>query len=159
MPAPAPAYTIVADAFALSTTAKTLFNIIAGATLPFVVCEFAVSVDAGSGRCFVELFESTQATAGTAGSSSGAKQIRGFVSGDTTGPLATYGREYSAEPTTLTVLKHWWFPCPGPLVMQFPLGREIQSLVSGSTKYKAIGIRAKVDTGTPNCDGYIEWEE
>jgi hypothetical protein len=153
------AYSLIADAFALATTVKTALNIIPGATLPIVITELSVSVDVGTGRCLVELFESTQATAGTPASTSGAKQLRGFVAGDTTGPLATYGREYSAEPTVLTVLKHWWFPCPGPFVIQFPLGREIASLVSGATKYKAIGFRLKVDTGTPNCDAYIEWEE
>ena len=152
-------YTLIADAFALSTTSKTAVNIIPGATLPVTVVEIGVSVDAATGRCFVELFESTQAGAGTAGASTGAKQVGGFVAGDTTGPLATYGKEYTAEPTALTVLKSWWFPCPGPFVIQFPLGREPESLVSGATKYKAIGFRLKVDSGTPNTDAYIEWQE
>jgi hypothetical protein len=152
-------YVLLADAFALSTTGKTALNIIPGATLPIIVVEIGVSVDAATGRVFVELFESTQATAGTAGSSTGAKQVRGFVAGDTTGPLATYGREFTAEPTVLTVLKSWRFPAPGPFVIQFPLGREPRSLVSGATKYKALGIRLSVDTGTPNSDSYIEWEE
>jgi hypothetical protein len=156
---PGAAYSIIADAFALGTSGKTALNVIPGATLPIIIVEIGVSVDAASGRCLVELFESTQATAGTAGSAAGAKQLRGFVTGDTTGPNATYGREYSAEPTVLTVLKHWWFPAPGPFVIQFPLGREPQSLVSGATKYKALGIRLKVDTGTPNADAYLEWEE
>jgi hypothetical protein len=85
--------------------------------------------------------------------------VGGFVAGDTTGPLATYGREYSAEPTVLTVLKHWRFPAPGPFVIQFPLGREPESLVSGATKYKALGIRLTADTGTPAADAYLEWQE
>ena len=152
-------YTIIADAFALTTTAKTALNVIASATVPFTIVEFGVSVDAGSGRFFVELFESTQGAAGTAGSSSGAKQIGGYTAGTDGTPESSYGREYSAEPTTLTVLKSWWCPCPGPLVIQFPLGREPQSLVSGSTNHKALGIRVKVDSGTPNCDAYLEWEE
>lgn len=152
-------YSIPFSAFALSTSAKTAALIIPGATLPVTLVEFSVSVDAASGRCLVELVESTQAGAGTAGASSGAKQVRGFVAGDTTGPLATYGIKYTAEPTTLTVLKQWRFPCPGPFVMQFPLGREVQSLVSGSTKYKALGLRLTIDTGTPNAEGYLDWEE
>jgi hypothetical protein len=152
-------YIVQATSFALATGGKTAINLIAGATLPLTLVEIGVSLDAASGRCLVELFESTQAGAGTAGATSGAKQLRGFVAGDTTGPLATYGLKYSAEPTTLTVLKSWRFPCPGPFVIQFPLGREPQSLVSGSTKYKALGIRLSVDSGTPNSDSYIEWEE
>ena len=152
-------YVIPFTAFALSTSGKTAALTIPGATLPITVVEFSVSVDQGTGRCLVELVESTQAGAGTAGASSGAKQLRGFVAGDTTGPLATYGLKYSAEPTTLTVLKAWRFPCPGPLVIQFPLGREVQSLVSGATKYNALGLRLTIDTGTPNAEGYLEWEE
>lgn len=154
-----PRYTIIADAFALSTTAKTACNVIASSTINPVIVELGCSIDAGSGRFLVELFESTQATAGTAGSSSGAKQIGGYLAGTDGTPECTYGREYSAEPTTLTVLKQWWCPCPGPLVIQFPLGREPEGLLSGSTNHKAIGFRVKVDTGTPNCEGYIEWEE
>jgi hypothetical protein len=151
-------YTIIADAFALTTTAKTACNVIASATIPFTIVEFGVSVDAATGRFLVELFESTQAGAGTA-TGTGAKQIGGYTAGTDGTPESTYGREYSAEPTALTVLKHWWCACPGPLVVQFPLGREPQSLLSGSTNHKALGIRVKVDTGTPNCDAYLEWEE
>jgi hypothetical protein len=155
---PGAAYTIIADAFALATGAKTACNVIPGASIPIILVELGFSVDAATGRCFVELFESTQAGAGTA-TGTGAKQVRGFVAADTTGPNATYGRKYSAEPTVLTILKSWRFACPGPFVIQFPLGREPQSLVSGATKYKALGFRVSVDTGTPNGDGYLEWEE
>lgn len=152
-------YTIIADAFALSTTPKTALMIIAGSLVAATIVELGVSINAASGRCLVELFESTQATTGSGQTSTGAKQLAGFTAGDTSGPTCTYGREYTGEPTVLTVLKSWWFPAPGPFVIQFPLGREIKSLVSGSTKYKAIGIRLSVDTGTPTCEAYLEWEE
>ena len=151
-------YTIIADAFALTTTAKTACNVIASATIPITIVEIGVSLDVGTGRFFVELFESTQATAGTT-TSTGAKQTGGYTAGTDGTPESTYGREYSAKPTVLTVLKHWRCPCPGPLVIQFPLGREPISLLSGSTNHKALGIRVKADTGTPTCDAYIEWEE
>lgn len=151
-------FSIPIDAFALATTGKTAAMVIPGATSTVIVVEFSISVAALTGRCLVELVESTQATAGTT-TGTGAKQLYGFVAGDTTGPLATYGRKYSAEPTVLTMLKVWEFPCPGPLIIQFPLGREVQSLVSGSTKYKGIGLRCTVDTGTPNCNGYLHFEE
>lgn len=151
-------YTIVADAFALSTSAKTACNVIASATIPFVIVELGVSVDASTGRCFVELFESTQAGAGTC-TGTGAKQTGGYTAGTDGTPESTYGREYSAEPTTLTVLKSWRFLAPGPFVIQFPLGREPASLLSGSTNHKALGFRLTMDTGTPNADAYLEWEE
>lgn len=153
------AYVVYADAFALGTGAKTAVNLIASSDVPICLVEFGVSVDAATGRCFVELCESTQATAGTAGATTGHKQLRGFTSGDSATPRTTYGREYSAEPTTLTVLKMWRFACPGPFVIQSPLSREIESLVSGSTKYKALALRLSVDAGTPNGDAYMEWEE
>ena len=146
-------------AFALTTAFKTLALVIPGATLPVTIIEIGVSVDAGAGRFTVDLFESTQAGAGTAGASTGAKQTGGFVAGDTTGPLATYGVRYTAEPTVVTSLKTWIVPAPGPLVIQFPLGREPESLVSGATKYKALGLRVLIDSGTPNAYGYIEWQE
>jgi hypothetical protein len=151
-------YTIIADAFALTTTAKTACNVIAGTAVQFCIVEFGVSLNVGTGRFFVELFESTQAGAGTT-TSTGAKQIGGYSAGTDGTPGCTYGRKYSAEPTVLTVLKHWRCPCPGPLVIQFPLGREPWSLVSGSTNHKALGIRVLADTGTPTCDAYLEWEE
>jgi hypothetical protein len=151
-------YTIIADAFALATTAKTCCNIIASSTADATIIEIGGSVASASGYCFIELFESTQATTGTT-TSTGAKQLGGFTSGTDGTPNCTYGRKYSAEPTVLTVLKSWRFPNPGPFAIQFPLGREPQSLLSGSTNHKAIGFRASVDTGTPNGDFYLEWAE
>lgn len=153
-------FTILADTFALATTAKTACNVIAGSSAALMIVEIGVSVDQGTGRCFVELFESTQAGAGSGSTATGAKQIGGYVSVTDGTPLCTYARKYTTtEPTVLTVLKSWRFPCPGPFVIQFPLGREPESLLSGSTNHKALGFRLSVDTGTPNSDSYLEWEE
>lgn len=151
-------FTIIADAYALTTTGKTACNVIAASNNPFSVIEIGGSVASTSGYCFIELFESTQATTGTT-TSTGAKQLGGYTSGSDGTPTSTYGRKYSAEPTVLTVLKSWRFPNPGPFAIQFPLGREPWSLLSGSTNHKAIGIRVSVDTGTPNGDFYLEWAE
>src|SRR5262252_7844116 len=151
-------YSIIADAFALTTTAKTACNVIASSTLPVRIVEIGVSVPQTTGYCFVEMFESTQGAAGTA-TTTGAKQIGGYTAGTDGTPNATYGRKYSAEPTTLTVVASWRFPCPGPFCLQWPLGREFESLVSGSTNHKAIGFRLSMDSGTPNCDAYLWWEE
>jgi hypothetical protein len=151
-------YVVAAAAFTLSTTAKTAVNIIAGANNPFTIIEIGASVNALTGMCLVELFESTQGAAGTT-TSTGVKQIGGYSSGTDGTPYATYGHNYSAEPTTLTVLKMWRFPCPGPFVIQFPLGREPWSLLSGSTNHKALGIRLTIDTGSPTSDSYVEFEE
>lgn len=152
-----PAWVLNAAAFSIGTGAKTAINLIAGSAVPVgAICEIGVSID-GTATVLVELCESTQAGAGTAGSSSGAKQVRGFLAGDTTAPTITYGTAYSAEPTTLTRLKAWRFTGPGPFVIQAPLGRETASLVSGATKYKALALRLTA-SATVNSDSYIEWE-
>src|SRR5574342_558746 len=151
-------YSLPFSAFALSTSGKTAAMVIASATTPIVVVEFSVSVDVGTGRFLVELVESTQATTGTS-TGTGHKQTGGYTAGTDGTPESTYGLEYSAEPTALTVLKAWRMACPGPLLVQFPLGREPASLLSGSTNHKALGIRVSVDTGTPNADGCLEFEE
>lgn len=152
-----PAWVLNASAFSIGTGAKTAINLIAGSGVPVgAICEIGVSID-GTATVLVELCESTQAGAGTAGSSSGAKQVRGFLAGDTTAPTITYGTAYSAEPTTLTRLKAWRFTGPGPFVIQSPLGREVASLVSGATKYKALALRLTA-SATVNSDSYIEWE-
>ena len=152
-------YSQPSGSFALSTTAKSAISLIAGANTTITLVEIGVSVDSASGRCHVELCESTQATAGT-NSAGTPKQLYGFAAGDTTAPAQTTTKiAFSAEPTVLTVLKEWIFPHPGPFVIQFPLGREVQSLVSGATKYKALVLRLTVDTGTPNSFSYLHWEE
>lgn len=160
MPAPQQGYSIAQAALALTTTAKTLLNLVAGAACPLVIVSFEVSID-GAGNVLIELCESTQAGAGTSTDvTTSIKQVRGFSASDTTAPAQTTVKaNYSAEPTVLTRLKAWRFAGPGPLVIQMPLGREVQSLLSGSTKYKALAFRATMQAGTANADIGVEWEE
>jgi len=147
------------ETFGLTTTLKTMFNVIAGSAKGFEIIEFSVSVDQGTGRFYVEIMESTETTGGTK-TSTGAKQTGGYASGTDGTPACTYGRIYSAEGTTYTAIKAYgWTPCPGPLIVQYPLSREPSSLLSGSTNHKALGIRVKIDSGTPNAYGFLEWEE
>lgn len=145
---------------ALSATAKTVINLIAGANeYVAAVCGIHVCTD-GTQLCLVELCESTQAGAGTSTDfTASLKQVRGFAAGDSTAPTQlTCRTAYSAEPTVLTRLYAWRFTGPGPLVLQWPLAREPQSLLSGSTKYKGIALRVSVASGTPNCDATIDFE-
>lgn len=155
----APAWVLNAAAFSIGTTPATALNLIPGAAAGAginALTEIGVSID-GTASVLVELCESTQAGAGTAASSSGAKQVRGFWTTDTTAPAITYGLAYSAEPTVLTRLKAWRFTGPGPFVIQSPLGRELQSLLSGATKYKGLCLRLTA-SATVNSDSYLEWE-
>ena len=140
-----------------AATAKTLINLIAGASESIrALTEIALSLDAG-GLVLLELCESTQATAGTSTTGTN-KQVGGFVAGNTTAPAqVTTAINYTAEPTVLVALKSWWFNGPGPFVLQAPLGREVQSLVSGATAYKALALRATA-TASCNARAYAEWE-
>ncbi len=151
-------YVVQTGSVALTAaTAKTLINLVAGAAESIrALTEIALSLDAG-GLVLLELCESTQATAGT--SSSGTiKQVGGFVGGNTTSPAQVAAQiNYTAEPTVLVALKSWWFNGPGPFVLQAPLGREVQSLVSGASAYKALALRATAVAGV-NARAYVEWE-
>lgn len=153
-------HVVNAPAVALSAaTAKTVLMLVAGANEAIrALTEISVSIDAG-GLVLVELVESTQAGTGTStDSTSSIKQVGGFVAGDSTAPAQVTARtNYTAEPTVLTRLKAWRFNGPGPFVLQAPLGREVQSLVSGSSKYKGLGIRLTAAAAC-NADVYAEWE-
>jgi len=154
-----PGYVINAIAHAIAAaTPETSVNVIAGSADRVTATEIGVSVDVAT-QVLVELCESTQAGAGTSTDSTASiKQTRGFAAGDTTAPSGVTARTaYSAEPTTLTRLKAWRFNGPGPFVMQFPLGREPESLLSGSTKYKGLCLRV-TSVLASNADTYIEFE-
>lgn len=154
-----PGFVINAAAHALAAaTAETTINLIAGSADRVVLTEIGVSIDVAT-QCLVELCESTQAGTGTSTDSTASiKQIRGFAAGDTTAPSGITARTaFTAEPTVLTRLKAWRFNGPGPFVIQFPLGREPESLVSGATKYKALAIRV-TSVLASNCDSYAEFE-
>lgn len=161
MPAPTPAYVAAPGSIAVTSTAKTVLMLIPGAGKPIVVCNLEVSFDASGIMCLVELVESTQATNGTAGTdfASSVKQLRGFAAGDTTALPDSMGvrHTYTSEPTVLTVLKNWYFSSGGVFIRDFPLGREVQSLLSGASKYKGIGLRVK-SASNVNCYPSMEWE-
>lgn len=149
-------YTVKAGAAIALTaaTAKTVWNVINAANSLIKIVEFSVSFDGVTSSgvpALVELCSSTQATAGTPGSSPTPTQIRG--------PLrtvqATAGVNYSAEPTVLTPLKEWLIPVfNGSWTMQFPLGREPEQITTADALLLRITAPAAV-----NCRGYLEFEE
>jgi hypothetical protein len=140
----------------VAATAKTVWNLIAAITKSALLTEFSISFDgvtASAVPVLVELCLSTQATAGTPGSSPTPQQIRGRGTA-----VCTAGVDYSAEPTALTPVKHWLVtPNGGLLVIQFPLGRESQFDLSGGTN-KAQCLRANAPANV-NCRAYAEFEE
>jgi hypothetical protein len=137
-----------------AATAKTIVNVIAGTTALFRICELSVSFDGATATAVpatVDLCASTQAGAGTPGSSPAPTQIRG-----PTRTVQAAGRlAYSAEPTVLTVLKSWLVPVfNGLFVIQFPLGREPEQIVSANAYLIRVTAPAVV-----NVMGYLEIEE
>lgn len=140
-----------------AATAKTVLMLIAGAAEGFSIRGIHVSIDVST-LLLIELVESTQATNGTAGTdfASGLKQVGGFKGADTTAPSQLACRHtYTSEPTVLTVLYAWDINGPGPFILQFPLEEGPESLLSGSTKYKGIGLRL-TSTLASNCRVTLE---
>jgi len=137
-----------------AATAKTVLNLINAANSLVRIVELSVSFDGATATAVpaaVELCYSTQAGAGTPGTTPTVNQIRGA----TRTVQATVAQNYSAEPTALTVWKRWLVPVfNGLLVVQFPLGREPEETVTAD----ALAIRVTAPA-TVNCSAYIEFEE
>jgi hypothetical protein len=147
-------YTVdTAGAVALvAATAKTILNVINGSNSLIRVTEFSVSFDGTSSTAvpvLVELCSSTQATAGTSSAQSPV-QLRGA----TRTVQASGARNYSAEPTTLTVIKRWLVHPQSGLTVQFPLGREPEQVTTADGLCLRLTAPANV-----NVHGYLEFEE
>lgn len=149
-----PGYTVesTADIALSAATAKTVLSVINAANSLIRITEIGASFDGVSSTAepvTVELCSSTQATAGTSTSHT-IVQCRG----PTRTVQATGARNYTAEPTTLTVLKRWLVHPQTGFVIQFPLGREPEQVTTAD----ALALRCTAPA-TVNFQGYIEFEE
>lgn len=142
--------------FSAATGAKTALNVIAGANQPVSIFEWGISMDGVTSSAVpatVELCQSTQAGAGTSAASVPAIVQ---VGGRTITAQPTSGHNYTAEPTTLTVLEQFFVPqFMGMLVKQYPLGLEPDTDLSGGT-VKALAIRVTT-TATVNVLCYLRF--
>lgn len=143
-------YAVTTGAFAATTGAKTAINIKAGSGAPLRIVEWDISADGVTSSAVpavVEVCSSTNATAGTPGSSPTPAQIRGL----TRGSSATAGVNYTGEPTVLTAVKSWYVPqFNGMYSKMMALGREHD--VAGSAAWclrvnvsASVNIRANVE--------------
>lgn len=153
-----PAYTLQSTTpFAAPAAVHCFLMAISPAGHGLALPEWSISFDGVSASAvpvLVELVNSTQAGAGTAGVSTVITQIRGRA---TTGSAPTMGGNYTAEPTTLVSLRRYYVPAfMGTFVYQAPLGREPECDSSGGT-IKALGIRI-TPPATVNAVGYMEVE-
>jgi hypothetical protein len=137
-----------------AATAKTIVNVIGAANDIFRITELYVGFDGATSTAVpatVDFCYSTQATAGTPGTSPTPQQIRGA----TRTVRATGGLAYSAEPTVLTVYKSFLVPAyNGSLLIQFPLGREPEQIVTADAFCIRVTAPAIV-----NVMAYLEFEE
>ena len=119
----------------------TVLNVIAGANQPINVVAFGVSFDGTTSSAtpaLVEICQSTQATAGTVGSS---PPTPVQISGRPITFQPTVQHNYTAEPTALTqVWQHYIPQYNGLYTEQFEEGSQIETDLSGGT-VKAIAIR------------------
>lgn len=136
-----------------AATAKTVLSYIASSGGVFRLIELSASFDGVTATAIpvtVELCRSTEAGAGTATSHTCAQS-----GGPTRTIQGTAKRNYTAEPTVLTVLKRWKVrPDGGLLVLQFPLGREPEQVVT----VNALSLRVTA-AAIVNFQGYLECEE
>lgn len=140
------------DVALTAATAKTILSVINSANGLIRIIELGVSFDGTSSSAepvTVELCSSTQATAGTSTSHTIVQS-----GGATRTVQATAARNYTAEPTVLTVLKRWLVHPQSGLVVQFPLGREPEQVTGGD----ALCIRCTAPAGV-NAQAYMEFEE
>ncbi len=154
----APGYTVNnAGNLVGSSVTKSLVAIISGANTTPLITELACGFDATSssgGKARVQLCTSTQAGAGTPGSSPTPLQIRGKAQAS----ASTAAINYSAEPTVLVVAKEWPVDITTGIVLQFPLGREPEQDASSGT-IKAYVLRVIMPATVALAYAYLEFEE
>lgn len=136
-----PLYTVTnGTPFNAATGAKTALNIIAGANQAVLLKAVEISMDGVTSSAVpatVDVCQSTQATAGTAGVTPTIVQ----ASGRTLSAQATASANYTAEPTSLTTLDKFYVPqFMGLYAYSLPLGDEYETDFSGGT-IKALAIR------------------
>jgi hypothetical protein len=140
-------------AFSATTGAKTVLNIIAGANQPVQIMEWGVSFDGVTSSAVpatVNLCQSTQAGAGTAGGSPPAVvQVRGRA----ITVQFTSAHNYTAEPTALTVIEQVFVPqYNGIYVRSYGPNEGPDTDLSGGT-IKALAIRVNT-SATVNVLAY-----
>lgn len=148
------AFTTVGSLALSAATAKTILNVINSSTGLVRLVEFSVSFDGATATAVpavVELCQSTEAGAGTAGTAPTVVQMRG----PTRTQQFTAKQGYSAEPSALTAFARYFVPAfNGTLVEQFPLGREPEMV----TASRGICVRVTAPA-TVNVSGYLVVEE
>lgn len=145
----------------LSANATTyLWGLVSGAaSSDGVLTWFDVTMDAAAPAqgCYVELFRATGGIPTGTAYSGGVADRMSSDSQTASGLASFWVPPVTVTPTGLTVLRHWYLPPTGGVLIQYPLGRE-DYLLAGATQWT--GTRITTPAGvTPNCAFNITWNE
>lgn len=147
-------YVVQNTPFSAATGAKTVLNCIAGANQPIQIIEWGVFMDGSTSTATpatVDLCQSTQAGAGTAGASPPAIVQ---LTGRTIAAQFTMAHNYTAEPTALTIIEPVYIPqYNGWYVQKYAPGAEPETDLSGGT-VKALALRVN-SSATVNVRAYM----
>lgn len=140
-------------AFAATTGAKTVMKLVTPTSFNIKIHEICLSTDGVTSSAIpatVDLFTSTEATAGTGTGTATTTQVKGRVQAH--GITATVN--HSAEGTTYSVLKSFYLSqYMGLVVIQNPLGLEEESPGDAAD---SIGLRINV-TANVNVFCWMKW--
>jgi hypothetical protein len=149
-------YRSLAASFAITSTIHAHQKLLGGTAQQAVLTMLETSWDGTSGIATLEIDSSTEATAGTAGTAPTVTQVRKFPA---ITAATTCSGNYTAEGTTYTAINLMLLPMPiAPLIVQYPLGRELETQPTAATNAKALLIRGST---TVNCNerSMVEFEE
>lgn len=145
-------------AVALSTTAKSVLGIRAGAAFGIQLNGYRVGfdgVDATAGPVYVEVCECTFATNATAGTNNTSEtaNIRNNYGRQLASGM-TAMRNWTAEPTVLTVVDDFWLdPNKGLVFYDYLLGQEPDTPLN-----EGFVLRMTAAVGTPNMRASLKVE-
>lgn len=143
-----------AFSYAANTT-KTAVSVSAPADHEVVVTEIGVSADGTSGTALALHVELCRWDDTSAGTSTACTEVQ--TRGASKATQATAAHSFSAEPTTLTVIRSWFLtPNMGVLIVQFPLGREP---MTGDGTGIVLRVNNPTSGTTVNVRAYIEYAE
>ncbi len=131
-----------------AATAKTILGVVAGSNIGAKLTEVNVEFDGVTASAVPVLVELCRGDGTAAGTSSSAtvRQVRGL----TRAAQSTGARNYTGEPSNLTVLKSWLVHPQTSRQVQFPLGREVEHVGAGGLFLRgnapaAVNVRAGME--------------
>lgn len=142
-------------AAASAGTAKTVLNVISASNKSLKLTEASIGFIGASGSAKPVLVELCKSSQGGAGTSTSVTPTSTDQEQQTTTD-ATAAKAYSAEPTTLTVLRTWRPYPQSDKTIQLPLGRELKAYNGGGLCLRVTFESAETTT---NIDAYLEYEE